>query len=148
MVLALTTALASAQTNQLSVVLPQSQAKAFIGQHVGPMQIVINGTWDPSLSDINSLESNLHQIDDLSRTLSPPRRVQHADGYYRQYLGLLQGDRKLIYVNAFCGINNDQPPNHWRDRLVMIWDGGSCVWQAMYDLSAKKFVSLSVNGVA
>jgi hypothetical protein len=54
----------------------------------------------------------------------------------------------MIYVNSFCGIDNGQPPKGWGAHLEEIMDGGNCVWQALYDISTKRFVALSVNGRA
>ena len=111
-------------------------------------QVAVSGTWAPSQADVDELESNLNQIQDLSQKYSPDRKVEHPEKYFRQYLGVLEGDRRTIYVNAFCGIDNGQPPKDWRKQFEEIMDGGSCVWQALYDISTKRFVALSVNGVA
>lgn len=146
---AFSTAAAFAQTEQRGVILPQSEAKPLIGQKRFTDQPTVSGTWAPSQLDIDGLESNLSQIEDLSRGFSLYRRVEHPEKYFRQYLGVLEGGRKLIYVNAFCGmINNGQPPKGWDEHLEEIMDGGNCVWQALFDIPTKKFVALSVNGRA
>jgi len=64
-------------------------------------------------------------------------------------VGVLQDGHKRIYVNAFCGFNGGQPPQtpYWKNHLYIIYDGGSCVWQSIYDISSKTFLELSVNGL-
>jgi hypothetical protein len=139
---------ASAQQDRRSVILPQAEAEVFVGHRVGLAQIPIDGIWEPMQSDTDNLEANLGQVTELSRKYELDRRIEHPERYFRQYLGILEGDRKLIYVNAFCGIDSGRPPKAWQARLINLYDGGSCVWQAIYDNSTQKFVSLSVNGVA
>ncbi len=51
----------------------------------------------------------------------------------------------MIYVNAFC---DDGPLSYWREKLVLILDGGTCCWQAFYDPSTSTFTELRINGVA
>lgn len=145
-VLALCAVGAHAQPEEQALILPQSEAKPMVGKTMEP-KLVTTGTWDPTETEVGPLEANLNQIANLSHANSSYRRIEHPEKYFRQYLGLLAGSRKFIYVNAFCGINDGKPPREWRSKLVVIWDGGSCVWQAIYDVSTNKFISLSVNGV-
>jgi hypothetical protein len=146
---ALSIVAANAQTERRSVVLPQSESKPLLGEKRFADQAAASGTWAPSQSDVDGLEINLSQIEELSRKYSPYRRVEHPENYFRQYMGLLVGGRRMIYVNAFCGmINNGQPPKGWGEHLEEIMDGGNCVWQSLYDISTKKFIALSVNGRA
>jgi len=71
-------------------------------------------------------------------------RVEHPARYYRQYVGIIVGKRKLIYVNAFC---DDKPPSYWRERAVNVCDGG-CSWGVVYDIVTGEFSELELNGVA
>jgi hypothetical protein len=135
-----------AQEDQRYVVLPQSEAKTIVRHKLLEESMEISGTWMPEQSDVDVLESQFTQVTELSRKNSAGRQVQHPETYFRQYVGVMEGSRKLIYVNAFCWIDNGNPPRDWRIQLIEIWDGGSCVWQALYDVSAKRFVAVSVNG--
>jgi len=140
---------ASAQTQQRWVVLPQTEARRLIGAQLLGLPDKIAGTWAPKQDDVSAMEANFHQVSVLSRKYQPGRQVENPIEYFRQYLGLLAGEKKRIYVSAFCGLNNNSlAPKYWRDHLFMISDGGSCVWQALYDVSAREFVGLSVNGFA
>jgi hypothetical protein len=71
-------------------------------------------------------------------------RIDHPENCYRQYVPVLVAGRKLIYVNAFCGI--ELP--YWRTQFVAICDGGESVWGALYDPTSGEFSDLEVNGVA
>jgi len=110
---------------------------------------MISGTWEPTKVDIDGLEANLHMISEMSKKgKSPWMRIEHPERQFRQYLGIMQSGQRLIYVNAFCGLNGDQPPQNWKNHLVTISDGGSCVWRSIYDPFSKKFLELSINGLA
>jgi hypothetical protein len=129
------------------VVLPQSEAKSLLGTGRVP-KIALTGTWDPTQAEISQVEASLNQVAVLSRKGPPYSVIRDPERYFRQYLGLLAGARKLIYVSAYCGFNYEKPPSYWQSKLFEIDDGGTCVWQALYDVSTNKFISLSVNGVA
>jgi hypothetical protein len=57
---------------------------------------------------------------------------------------VLSGNRKLIYVNAFCRING-LAPTSWQKDFLEISDGGTCAWHAIFDVSTKTFLELSIN---
>jgi hypothetical protein len=59
-------------------------------------------------------------------------------------LGIIVGERKLIYVNGFP---KDLVPKDWRERFVTVCDGGVSFWGVLYDPQAKTFFDLEANGV-
>lgn len=63
--------------------------------------------------------------------------------YKRQYFGFIVGGKRRVYVNAFC----IAPPT-WREQVVAVDDGGSCYFQAIFDMDAGAYVDIRVNGVA
>lgn len=72
-------------------------------------------------------------------------RIRDTRDYYRQCC-LLQ-DRtghQLVYVNAFCG---QWQLDHWRRQWVVVEDGGTCYFQALVDLTSRKVLLFSVNGI-
>ncbi len=70
-------------------------------------------------------------------------QILHPEKCYRQYIGVIVGNRKLIYVNAFCNIE----PYNWRERFVNICDGGWSVWGALFDPTTGEFSELATNRV-
>jgi len=138
-----------AQQEQRWVILPQSEGKFLIGIRPLGLSNKVTGTWQPAQADVDAAEANLKQISVFPKSNYAWLPIEHPERYFRQYLGLLQGARKLIYLSAYCGEDDyKRAPYYWRDRLFMIADGGDCVWKALYDVAAKKFVSLSINGLA
>lgn len=103
-------------------------------------------TWHPSMLDIYGLEASLPQVSWLKAENGPTDshiRIDHPERYFRQYIGVIQKGRKLIYVNAFW---DDIAVSYWRERLVIIMDGGTCCWQALYDPTSSTFITLRING--
>jgi hypothetical protein len=64
------------------------------------------------------------------------------DGY-RQYAGLIEnGDRK-IHISSMC-----TEIGEWRSSAIIVMDGGSCFWIALYNVDTDEIESLMVNGEA
>jgi hypothetical protein len=105
----------------------------------------VEGKWKPTEQDVAKLESNLTRISSLrSAGTLKGMSIAHPEDCYRQYIPVIVAGRKLIYVNAFCGI---KVPG-WRTHFVTICDGGASVWGVLYDPTTGEFSDLEVNGVA
>jgi hypothetical protein len=105
-----------------------------------PHGVATQGTWNPSTSDIAKAESSISQIATLPENhLS--NHIDHPQRDFKQYVPIRQAGRNLLYVNGFC-----KAPSYWRTQLVIVWDGGSCYWQALYDPATDKYSDLTVNG--
>lgn len=65
--------------------------------------------------------------------------------YFRQYIGVRQDGRRLVYVNAYCDGAVTTAPDR---EPVFVADGGACFWQALVDPKRGELVSLQVNGDA
>ena len=128
------------QKSQHSVLLPSSAARSI------PKQPPNQGSWKPTRSDLADMEANLSQVAVLNIQGWPSRlHIDHPESYLRQYVAVIYGGKKLIYVNAFC---DAPPPPDWRNRLHLVTDGATCYWQALYDPATKKFSSLTINSRA
>jgi hypothetical protein len=136
----------------LSTVLPESAAQllAHPCSRSGPPRF--EKTWLPTQADVQALESRLDRISSLlSVGLIPQKRIENPSRYYRQYVGIVVGDRKLIYLNAFCNKPEDvvvRQGGDWRQSPLDVCDGGDCFWSAVYDPLSGEFADLQVNGIA
>jgi hypothetical protein len=137
------------QERKPSVVLPESAAVQMTRRCTRPDPPKFDGTWTPAHVDIKAMESRLASVSRLRSgrgigraTIKP--RIEHPERYYRQYLGIMIGKRKLIYINAFC---DKEPPPYWEERPVQVCDGGSCYWGLVYDPKARKFSHLELNDI-
>lgn len=122
-----------------SVVLDGQHARALLKQCSRASPSRFKATWAPSESDIKEAEAQL-----------PTLQVKDVYDYYRQYVGIVIGDRKLIYVNAFHSafLELADLKERWRREPVMVCDGGKAFWGAVYDPQTKKFSGLALNGQA
>jgi len=124
------------------VLLPESEVTAYAKLFDDPKLHL--ESWEPTLGDINDLNSNLSKISALSDDQPDPnRRIDAPDQYFRQYLAVVSKGKKTIFVNALCSVA--QPPN-LRKQLILGADGGKCFWHAEYDPATRTFSNLMVNG--
>lgn len=105
----------------------------------------VDGGWNATQGHVANLESNLKRITSLRSAGSlKGMSIAHPENCYRQYIPIVVAGRKLIYVNAFCGIEVPE----WRTQFVTICDGGDSVWGVLYDPTTGEFSDLEVNGLA
>ena len=132
---------ATGQQTPQSVILPSSEAKnlKFFG-----LPGKVTGHWNPERPDAEALERNLDQVTALdSKTWGSAFHIQHPEKYYRQYVGVGLNNRRLIFVDAFCDLKGF---DYWQQHLVIVSDGATCFWQALYDPQSSKFTYLEING--
>ncbi|HYF61509.1 MAG TPA: hypothetical protein VD886_01765 [Herpetosiphonaceae bacterium] len=102
------------------------------------------GYWTPSEAQVNQLEQALPNY---LRDAAPERSAdlwQKVAPYKRQYIGIVQDDQEMIYVNAMCSMDDDS----WQTEPVMVMDGGDCFFNVTYDPLRGQFSDLSINGDA
>jgi hypothetical protein len=104
--------------------------------------VATQGSWSPSTTDIAKAEGSISQIASLKGNYAS-LHIDHPEQYFRQYLAIRQRGRNLLYINAFC-----EAPSYWRTQIVIVTDGGSCFWQALYDPATGKYSDLTINGRA
>jgi hypothetical protein len=143
---------ASAQEAGKFVVLDGQHARTVLRQCSRPSPETFTGTWELSESDIKELEVNLPRVQHLKSTLccNKAARVKDVRDYYRQYVGIVVGNRKVIYINAFASglLDVTGRKNRWRSEPMLACDGGSAFWGAIYDPETKTFSDLAFNGEA
>jgi hypothetical protein len=102
----------------------------------------IAGTWYPRKSDIQLLELHLADISRLqNQDGSQDIRINQPGNYYRQYIPILLGKRRLIYVNAFL----PTPHPSWHTSFINMCDRGSKDWSVLYDPTTKRFSTLTTS---
>ncbi len=129
------------------VVLPSANARALMDQCSRATPPEFSGTWEPEPEAILALEEGLRAIETLEPKLCclPGVRIQDVSVYRRQYVGVVIGGRKLIYINAF---HRDVVADEWKTRPIVACDGGVTFWGALYDPGTNEFFDLAINGVA
>jgi hypothetical protein len=112
--------------------------------------------WTPSTEEIAMLEGQLKpylehatppQAKDFPARLGEAKEIAaRLASYKRQYFGYTVGDKRWIFVNAFCEAHWKEDKAIWRDRLDFVLDGGPCYFSVRYDQSRSQFEGLWING--
>jgi hypothetical protein len=113
------------------------------------------GYWTPDPEAIRGPEAALSPA--LQRALEQkfkdsPRRPT-TEEYYRQYIGIQLGRRRVIYVNGFHKLHLEQLARTrrelartWETRVVHVCDGGTMYFGAEYDPATRQLRNLEFNG--
>lgn len=109
----------------------------------------ISGFYKVTSADSLVLIQNLKKI--LStKLMGSSRTLKTLKGTCFQLLGVMIGDKKFIYINAF-DLNEDDLKfddyKKWKTEPIRVCDGGITVWGALFDPSERSFSQLSFNGV-
>ena len=83
------------------------------------------------------------QVAVQDEAISEKEKLPAWSTYAFQYQGRQVGGRKVIYVNGFCHI-----PDYAAKRMVVVFDGGSCYFSALYDVESKAYTNVRFNGDA
>jgi hypothetical protein len=136
----------SGQSGERSVLLPAREAKAVSKWYSKDRAEKIDGTWEPSKTDLDELEANLSQISTLNIYGWDLRiHIEHPEQYFRQYIAVKVSGQNRIFVNSF---RDETPPSDWHDKLYVVTDGATCCWQALYDPATKLFSNLRIDARA
>ena len=103
--------------------------------------------WTPSPSQVMTLEAALIPFLKMANDpwLRPePPIWERVSDYSRQYIGLIEDGRKIIYGNYFCQSRGTD----WQQEIEWVDDGGDCYFQVKYDVEAEAIYELRVNGEA
>ena len=97
---------------------------------------------------IQLVKQDLHQLDTM--------RMPHVGGikksfYYAvQMIGYTAKKNQYIYLNVLA-IDEGEPGNYshyenWKEKAIVICDGGMANWGVVYNLNKQKFEDLQFNG--
>ena len=149
---------ASRPEAERGTVLHPTEARRLFPQCSRPSPPDIGGYWTPSRGDIARLEADLgayfSRVSDSGKLPGPegdPRLGPLAQ-YFRQYVGLLAGGRRIVYVNAFSPQSLTMMREmgtliDWRHRAIYVCDGGPAYFGVEYDVARRTFSHFAFNGV-
>ena len=135
---------ACAQADSHYILLPATAAQEAATQcSRGAPQV--QGGWTPTPQDIAGLEQRLPAIARLEAGVNGRSlHIEHPEQTYRQYVGVIVGGHRLIYINAVGGPFD----KYAREHVEVVCDGGSSFWGVLYDPATGRFFDLSTNGRA
>jgi len=138
-----------------SVVFSNNAAHALVRQCSRRVPTSVADGWVPDHDALGRLERGLMPALQaaLDHVTAPGQRALRATDYYRQYGGLVVGQRRIIYINGFhraylsLTLSGDtrERATEWRTRAVNVCDGGLMFFGAEYDPSAGQFEAVTFN---
>jgi hypothetical protein len=135
--------LAGITVSEQSVILPAQFGQQLVQDcgHVSPIAADISGYWSPTTDDAKQMEQALPTYLKHSEVQRP-----FAD-YYRQYVGIVVGSKRLVFVSAFTKqLPSGEPVADWTDRPVTVCGGSTDAWRVAFDPQTKQFSHWDVNG--
>jgi hypothetical protein len=96
--------------------------------------------WTPTDADVREFEAGLSGFLRQARPKEAPDLAARTSLYRRQYSGVVQNDKRMMFVFFFC-----RDVEGWLIRPVTVDDGGACFFDVKYDPSAKKYIGVSVH---
>lgn len=88
-------------------------------------------------------EAHLQEAEDAVAGVEPVDGREPMRGGYRQYVGIVEDGERKVHINSMC-VESER----WDDTYIMVMDGGSCFWNATYNIDTGEVENLYVNGEA
>lgn len=142
-----------------AIFLSRERTASFVGGFLLPDSRPVDAVWQPTRDDFDrllaGLPARLEADRDRRGSVVAARLRQQLSGeppdaawdrYGVQVVGVVSGERRLVYANFFCN-----PRWTLRDRpeeLVMVLDGGTCYFQVWFDVSSGEYPRVVINGEA
>ena len=125
-----------------TAILPKSQGTKLLNQCSRTAPLHVSEFWIPSAASVRAAEKALPEA------LRATAHKIDLRNCYRQYLGIVSGGKKLIYVNAFSGTVFVHEPlrKSWKSEAMMVCDGGDVFWGAVFDPATNAFTDFQFNG--
>ena len=134
-------------------VLDSTQASSLVTQ-CSRWAPTISSAWNPRDSDIANLEHNLGAIQGLTADSGSiiGVRIVNPSAFLRQYVGVVIGTKRFVYVNAFPLAEFEEWPSSvqrpdWRREPYIVCDGGESYWGVLFDPVTCTFWGLATNGI-
>jgi hypothetical protein len=71
--------------------------------------------------------------------------IKNRNQYRVQFIGILEDNKKYIHCNF---IPKNEGFSNWKDKLIIVKDGGFWFWQIFYDVDLRKVKKIYINGYA
>jgi hypothetical protein len=139
----------SAMEQQLSwAILPSGETARAIRPCSRPSPPGLRGSWIPQATDVAAAEVHLEEATaDAIKSLRRDPKSTAALPYYRQYVGAFLGEKRVLYVTGLSKAMVDRRPRvfRWRSKAFVGCDFGSQVFGAVFEMSARRFISFDFD---
>lgn len=108
----------------------------------------VDQCWTPSKQDITRLEEDMLTFLASSTVYGSGRILENITEYKRKYFGFKQNGKQFILVSALCKKYWHPASKNFASPKRPMTDMGSCFFSVDYDVKARKFLDLYVDGEA
>ena len=133
---------------QYVAVLPADQVSSMMRQCSRSVPVAGTPYWRPSRTLIAEMEAKVHDLVAEGQHADQRPRPTFPHGYTRQYVGYKRNGRHYIYGN-YAPVYDDEAAKslYWRDKPVIICDGGHHVFGVEYDVAKHTIINYASNAV-
>src|SRR5262245_35285292 len=114
-------------------ILPASAAPDLLRQCSRDTISDADSYWVPTRAEVASIERSLPGLLARPSVRSPRAPVSE---YFRQYVGVVANGRRLVYASFFHESSFKHFQSSWRDRAVIMCDGGDHFWGIVFDVDS------------
>ncbi len=138
---------------QYSTILKSDKGKKIMAQCSRSIPEGVTDYFDLSPAEVAKLDSSFRKILTVrSEGCCIVRStVKNLDQYAFQYIGVMIGKEKYIYINAFYVGTGNKPDSAFKDWIldpVIACDGGEHYWGVLFKIKDATFSGLAINGIA
>lgn len=107
-------------------------------------------TWTPTTEQIDKALNSIYKYIDNPQNINDWQKEEikkikkNISEYKVQFIGIGTGKKKRIWCNFFRGKHF----KYWKQRVVVVKDGGFWFWQIEYNLNNDKCINFRSNGYA
>ena len=102
-----------------------------------------SGTWQPTWADIAPMEALIPRALATDPGAAKIRAQNPPTGWLRQYVGIVRNDHRYIYGNFFP--NEPDFDAGWKDKPMVVCDGGPAFFGVEYDVDARRLDNLAFD---
>jgi hypothetical protein len=129
-------------------ILPTSAGEETLKQCSRDVPTGISDFWSPSIPEVNEVDRNVGGYFDTRKSRGIGERpYRNIYRYHRQYIGIIQNGKHLIYGN-FYYFDANYPDDYKDEQLkpMVICDGGNDFFGIVYDPEHHAFLDTKFNG--
>ena len=85
------------------------------------------------------------QIEEDLPKLSPLLKGRDPSVFVRQYVGVIQNGKRVVYINGADSDVSESDDLSWKHRPLYVCDGGDRYWGVVYDPESRAFSQMEFN---
>lgn len=127
------------------VIVPAEKGKDYFWRSYDNIPTHADKFWTPTKDDVIKAENKLAAYLKDKKPKYSLDLWKKLPEYKRQYVGVIIGEKKMIWINLFHKNYIADTNDKWQREPVKVFDGGDQFFNIMYDLKTESFSDLFIN---